>query len=181
MPIIYEDRAAISLYDAQTDESGNKRDIPADVIRDVAAALRRFQHTCEDFGVLDGSVRVVATEATRTATNRDEVMNAIKQATGRTVEMLSKEEEGRLGAIGISSSVDRLDGFCIDLGGEILQFLYISSLFDISSINVNFKAPLDTQVSYPRSNTDINCARWESSIDLRFNMSGWRIAYKPFC
>lgn len=43
--------------------------IPPDVIAEVVAALRRFRVVCEDFGVEEGRVTVLATEATRTAVN----------------------------------------------------------------------------------------------------------------
>ena len=124
MPTIYQDRSAISLYDAQF-LSGTKAQIPAAVIEDVLTALLRFRSTCQDFGVIEGNTRVVATEATRNAINRDDLLNRIAQKTGWEVQLLAKEEEGRLGAMGIASSIDELSGICMDMGGGSVQLTWV--------------------------------------------------------
>ena len=124
MPTIYQDRSGISLYDAQY-STGKKAPIPFTVIQEVLAALIRFKSSCHDFGVLDSNIRVVATEATRNATNRDDLLGTIKQKTGWTVQLLAKEEEGRLGAMGIASSVDDLKGICMDMGGGSVQLTWV--------------------------------------------------------
>ena len=124
MPTIYQDRSGISLYDAQF-STRTKVPIPFLVIQEVLAALIRFKSTCTDFGVLDSNIRVVATEATRNAINRDDLLGAIEQKTGWTVQLLAKEEEGRLGAMGIASSVDDLKGICMDMGGGSVQLTWV--------------------------------------------------------
>lgn len=124
MPTIYQDRSGISLYDAQI-SSGTKAPIPAAVIKDVLTALQRFKRICQDFGVDDSNVRVVATEATRNAINRDELLNKIGQRTGWKVQLLAKEEEGRLGAMGIASSMDYVEGICMDMGGGSVQLTWV--------------------------------------------------------
>lgn len=125
MPTIYQDRSGISLYDAQY-ATGTKAPIPSTTIQEVLAALLRFRSTCLDFGVHDSNIRVVATEATRNAANRDELLGAIEQKTGWTVQLLAKEEEGRLGAMGIASSVDDLKGICMDMGGGSVQLTWVA-------------------------------------------------------
>lgn len=125
MPTIYQDRSGISLYDAQY-ATGTKAPIPSTTIQEVLAALLRFRSTCLDFGVHDSNIRVVATEATRNAANRDELLSAIEQKTGWTVQLLAKEEEGRLGAMGIASSVDDLKGICMDMGGGSVQLTWVA-------------------------------------------------------
>ena len=124
MPVIFQDRCSISLYDAQH-SSGVTGPIPSRVIEEIVTVLQRFMRTCRDFGVADGNIRVVATEATRNAINRDVLLQQIKDKTGWTVQLLSKEEEGRLGALGIASSVDHLDGICMDMGGGSVQLTWM--------------------------------------------------------
>lgn len=124
MPTIYQDRAGISLYDAQY-SAGTKAPIPVIIIQEVLAALIRFKSTCLDFGVHDSNIRVVATEATRNAINRNDLLGAIEQKIGWTVQLLAKEEEGRLGAMGIASSVDNLRGICMDMGGGSVQLTWV--------------------------------------------------------
>ncbi|KNG80655.1 MFS transporter, partial [Aspergillus nomiae NRRL 13137] len=115
MPTVYQDRAGISLYDAQF--AGSARGpIPQDIIEQVVDRLVRFQITCEDFGVPAQNVYVLATEATRTAPNSEEFRARIKHRTGWEVRLLSKEDEGRIGALGIASSASSVAGLAMDLG-----------------------------------------------------------------
>lgn len=128
-PTIYQDRSGISLYDAQT-STGVKAPIPRNVIHEVVAALLRFKRTCQDFVVQESNIEIVATEATRTAVNRDELLGQIKESTGWDVQLLSKEEEGRLGAWGIASSANHVDGICIDMGGGSVQLTWVTTKLD---------------------------------------------------
>jgi retrograde regulation protein 2 len=80
-------------------------------------ALQRFKITCADFDVPESNIKVLATEATRTAVNSEEYRRQIKVATGWKVEMLAKEMEGRIGAMGVASSFQEVEGLVMDLGG----------------------------------------------------------------
>jgi len=125
MPALYQDRVGISLYDAQW-STGVKLPIPSSVTSDVVRALLRFKSACRDFGVRDPeNVRIVATEATRQAINSAEYRAEIEKATGWKVEMLPKEEEGRVGAMGVVSSFGSVKGLMMDLGGGSTQITWI--------------------------------------------------------
>lgn len=124
-PTIYQERCGISLYDAQN-ATGTKAPIPPSIIEKVLAALLQFKRTCEDFAVQANNVRLVATEATRNAINRDDLLRQIEQRTGWKVELLTKEEEGRLGALGIASSMGHIAGICMDMGGGSVQMTWIA-------------------------------------------------------
>ncbi|KAI4129094.1 MAG: hypothetical protein LQ338_002392 [Usnochroma carphineum] len=126
MPTIYQDRCGISLYDAQYHE-GKKIPIRQTVIDDVVAALIRFRRTCEDFQVSNRQIRAVATEATRNALNSEDFRQQIEKATGWKVEMLTKEEEGRIGALGVASSFGSIKGLVMDLGGGSVQMTWVTS------------------------------------------------------
>ena len=126
MPTIFQDRAAISLYDAQfSNPEGNRGPIPANVIEDAIARLVRFKSTCEDFGVPPRNVHLLATEATRTASNADDFISKIKEATEWNTRMLSKEDEGRIGALGVASSFSAVEGLVMDLGGGSTQITWM--------------------------------------------------------
>ena len=123
-PTIYQNRSGISLYDAQN-ATGTKVSIPSTVIEEVLAVLLQFKRTCQDFEVQANNIRLVATEATRNAINRDDLLGQIETSTGWKVELLTKQEEGRLGAMGIASSIGHIDGICMDMGGGSVQMTWI--------------------------------------------------------
>lgn len=164
LPCLFQDRAAISLFDALYAEqphegvlskdtsieveagsqaakyapldSGHptpavtppepKNAISHDTIRDVVNSLLRFKNICKDFGVPNANVRVIATEATREAPNSAEFRQAIKDATSWEVLLLSKQDEGRIGAYGVASSFHRVQGLFMDLGGGSCQVSWIT-------------------------------------------------------
>lgn len=135
LPTVYQDREGISLYDAQY-SSGSKGPIPQDVIDSVIAALRRFKTTCADFGVPEINIRILATEATRTAVNSDDYRKQIKAATGWEVDMLPKEAEGRIGAMGVASSFSSVEGIVMDLGGKSRTFPSSQSILSDTMLKV---------------------------------------------
>ncbi|KAE8324109.1 major facilitator superfamily domain-containing protein [Aspergillus sergii] len=124
MPTVYQDRAGISLYDAQF-SGGSRGPIPQDIIEQVVDRLVQFQITCYDFGVPPQNIYVLATEATRTAPNSEEFRARIKDRTGWEVRLLSKEDEGRIGALGIASSASSVAGLAMDLGGGSTQITWV--------------------------------------------------------
>lgn len=131
MPCVYKDRLGISLFDAQiNDDDGEnllKKPIPEDAITEIIRSMRRFKWICEDFGVPSNGVKVVATEATREASNSKEFTDKIFHATGWKVQLLSKEEEGVTGSYGVASSFQEVSGLFMDLGGGSTQLSWIIS------------------------------------------------------
>ena len=117
--------------------------IPKTVIEEVVTALLHFKTTCEDFGVPSNRLRIVATEATRTALNGEELLQTVQTEIGTKVEMLPKEEEGRIGALGIASSFQHIEGLLMDLGGGSVQLTWLES------DNGNIKMRHDGSVSLP--------------------------------
>jgi retrograde regulation protein 2 len=107
--------------------TGEQAPIPPTVVNDVVRAYQRFKRTCTDFGVSDDNVRVIGTEATRQAINSEDFRAQIHKATGWTVEMLPKEEEGRVGAMGVVSSFSTMKGLMMDLGGGSTQITWLDA------------------------------------------------------
>ncbi|KAJ5485732.1 hypothetical protein N7530_000032 [Penicillium desertorum] len=99
IPTVHYHRVNISLYEAQVDpDSGSRIAIPQHVIDRIVSAIVRFQIVCVEIGVPAQNIRIIATEATRTAINASAFMDAIRHKTGISVEALRKEEEGVIGA-----------------------------------------------------------------------------------
>ncbi|MCJ1381631.1 hypothetical protein MMC17_004742 [Xylographa soralifera] len=124
MPTIYQDRLCVSLYDVQY-KNGEKVPIPQEITDQVSAALVRFQNICEDFSIPRKNIRIIATEATRTAINSVEYRVTIESRTGLEVEMLPKEMEGEIGSLGVASSFSSLEGVVMDLGGGSIQLSWL--------------------------------------------------------
>ncbi|KAH8595849.1 Ppx/GppA phosphatase family-domain-containing protein [Bisporella sp. PMI_857] len=125
LPTLISYRLDVSLYDAQYDDDGNRVPIPDDIVNAIIAALLRFKIICEDLNVPEYNIRIIATEATRTAVNSVAYRKAIKLATGLTVEMLAKEEEGYVGALGVASGFSDVSGLVMDLGGGSMQITWL--------------------------------------------------------
>lgn len=124
MPTVFSERLGVSLYDAQW-KDGQRVPIPVETMQQVAKAFRRFKLVCQDFGLGHERIRVLATEATRTAPNSEHFMHQLRAATGWAVTLLAKEDEGLLGAYGIASSFAEVRGLCMDLGGGSTQLSWI--------------------------------------------------------
>ena len=73
------------------------------------------------------NIQVFATEAMRTAKNRDEMLRAIKDSSGLTVDILSPGMESLFGAMGARSGFDQVNGLFMDLGGGSVQMTYVNS------------------------------------------------------
>jgi retrograde regulation protein 2 len=128
LPTVYVYRVDISLYNEQFDPvTGRRIPIPQAVIEDVVAALLRFKIICKDLGVQENRIRILATEATRTAINSAQLRKAIEDSTGITLEILAKEDEGRIGALGIASSFSDMSGLAMDLGGGSTQITWMTT------------------------------------------------------
>ncbi|KAK5115150.1 hypothetical protein LTR85_009908 [Meristemomyces frigidus] len=136
MPTLYQHRVGISLYDAQYSAAGGRQPIDQHTIQAVVSSFQQFNSTCKDFGVLDDNITILATEATRTALNSDDFRNQIKQSTGWDVTMLPKEEEGRVGAMGVASSLPELSGLVMDLGGGSTQLSWLIKRQDAEGVSM---------------------------------------------
>ncbi|KAF8541458.1 Ppx/GppA phosphatase family-domain-containing protein [Trichophaea hybrida] len=126
MPTLFQDRAPISLYDAQFIGT-TKAPISDPVIKSIVKALVRFKHICITYGVPSDHVLVLATEATREAQNSLQFREAIEAATGWRVDLLSKADEGKTGAWGVASSLSEISGLVMDLGGGSTQLSWLVS------------------------------------------------------
>ncbi|KAL6813241.1 Ppx/GppA phosphatase family domain-containing protein [Trichoderma sp. SZMC 28013] len=128
LPTVLTYRSGISLYDSQFDpETGEQIPIPDDVIADVVTLFNRFLIVCHDMGVDKKNIHIVATEATRKALNSAQFIEVVKEKTGLSIEMLPKEIEGQIGALGIASGFTKLSGLVMDLGGGSTQITWMVS------------------------------------------------------
>ena len=69
--------------------------------------------------------------------NADQVLSAVKQATGEDINILSGEQEARCGVAGISYNFDLSDCICMDLGGGSLEITMIKDEKIINAVSLD--------------------------------------------
>ncbi|KAK6528128.1 hypothetical protein TWF281_009378 [Arthrobotrys megalospora] len=169
LPALYTDRAAISLYDAQyqystLSSSHIKSPIPDSTITAITTALLRFRTICNAYQVPESQIKLIATEATRTAPNSAEFRQAIQDAVGWPVEMLPKAEEGRVGGLGIASSFAKVEGLVMDLGGGSTQLSWmVSKHGELESAKEAVSLPFGAAALTKKLQTAINATAVEAT------------------
>ena len=129
LPCIYRERQGISLYDALHESTSDSKEFyfSSRIIDLVSKTLARFCLICAQYDVPSHQISVFATEAMRTAKNRDDMLEAIYKASNLTVDILSPAMESLFGAMGARSSYGHVDGLFMDLGGGSVQMTYVNS------------------------------------------------------
>jgi exopolyphosphatase / guanosine-5'-triphosphate,3'-diphosphate pyrophosphatase len=112
-------------------------------------ALIRFSALCKDMGVSD--VRSVATAAVRDASNGPSFIRDAMKRTGLDIDIIAGDEEARLSALGVLSSIPEADGIVADLGGGSLELVRVSG------------GKVGTRISLPIG--PLNLLAKESSVD----------------
>jgi exopolyphosphatase/guanosine-5'-triphosphate,3'-diphosphate pyrophosphatase len=80
-----------------------------------------FASFCRASGI--DQIEAVATSAIRDASNRDELLTAIRERTGLQPRVISGREEARYGWLAVANSTTIEDGFGLDIGGGSIQTL----------------------------------------------------------
>ncbi|KAF5012246.1 hypothetical protein FDECE_1705 [Fusarium decemcellulare] len=127
---IYAARAPISLFTALED-TPKGREFPEKTIKDVAKTLGRFHQLAVQHGVPQNHIIILATEATRSAANKGELLKAITDATkGLKVNILAPAVETLFGAVmGSRSGLVDVNGgaLFLDLGGGSVQMTWVDT------------------------------------------------------
>ncbi|MBI4730231.1 MAG: Ppx/GppA family phosphatase [Acidobacteria bacterium] len=88
----------------------------AEPIRRTVAAIAAYWERCRALGA--DRARIAATSAVRDAANRQEFLSAVHAATGLACDVLSGDEEARLGFLGATSELGEGAPFLVvDIGG----------------------------------------------------------------
>jgi exopolyphosphatase/guanosine-5'-triphosphate,3'-diphosphate pyrophosphatase len=98
---------------------GETGELSADGFRRTVEALRRFRAIADAMGA--DRIDVLATEATRRASNGGRLVAAIAAETGLTVRILSGAEEAQYAGLGVISGFFRPSGLIGDMGGGSLE------------------------------------------------------------
>ncbi|MFC4596922.1 Ppx/GppA family phosphatase [Cohnella hongkongensis] len=116
--------------------------LPADAVDELAEVLRHYLRICAKHGA--ERIRAVATAAIRQAANRESVIQRLRSVAGIDIELLSGEEEARIGSVAMLNSLRFGDGFVVDIGGGSTEMTLIrgrqvvsAASFPIGCVNVS--------------------------------------------
>lgn len=146
--------------------------ISPDRINAAVAALRRFRDFSESLDV--SRTVVVATEAVRRASNREEFLNRVREEVGYDPIVLSEYEEAYLVYKGVTGSMEVKNSLMIDIGGTSTELVWIkdgemmeSASFPIGTITLTEKYQLQNIVN-PKNHTAM-----EESLKEAFGSIPW--------
>ncbi len=91
--------------------------------RETLSVFGRF---CAANGIGAEDVYAVATSAIRDADNGDGFVRAAQDATGLTIEVVSAEEEARLGYVAAVNTSTMTDGAVLEIGGGSMQLIRVA-------------------------------------------------------
>ncbi len=86
-------------------------------IEKACTVLQKHLASAEGLGVAASDVNVFATAVLRNIDNSDSACQAVSDATGMRIDLLTGDDEARLGFVGCSSSIEGDKGIVIDIGG----------------------------------------------------------------
>ncbi|AQQ53865.1 Ppx/GppA family phosphatase [Planococcus lenghuensis] len=94
-------------------------------IRRLEEILQSFNEILADFAVTN--VYTTATAAVRQASNQQEIISRMEQATGLTIDVLSEEEEAYFGFLAVVHSIPAESGVTIDIGGGSTEITFFQN------------------------------------------------------
>lgn len=108
----------------------------------IAGAVRVMQEVCNDRDMLGVTAwRAATTSAAREACNGQDLVNAIRSATGIELEILTGSEEARLIALGLlASRNDGLRRTIIDIGGGSTEIIFARGAETVHAVSTNIGA-----------------------------------------
>lgn len=99
------------------------RQLQAEAIEHTAQAVARFAGEAARLGV--SPARVIATSAAREARNREDLLAAVRRASGLAVEVISGDEEARWAFLGVCTdpALRKAPLLIVEVGGGSTQFI----------------------------------------------------------
>ncbi len=99
---------------------------------ETLAVFARFCHASD---LTADDVHVFATSAIRDATNRDDFLRRVQDATGYSVEVLSPAAEAHYGYVAAVNTTTIRDGVVLDIGGGSMQLVHIRDRSEAESVS----------------------------------------------
>ncbi len=112
--------------------------LPSAEIESLGSILHHFAMLCSAHRVT--KIRAVATAAIRNARNREEIVQSLERRIGLPIEVLTGEDEARLGFLGMINTLEIEDGFLIDIGGGSTEVSLFRKRRRVHSVSFPFGA-----------------------------------------
>lgn len=132
--VVDEGKKAVRL----SERIGPDGRLPHKEILALAETLRHFKMLCNAQGAVE--IRAVATAAVRNAANSVEIADLLIKHTGMNIEVLSGQEEARLGFVGMINAMNVKNGFLIDIGGGSTELTLFRNRQVVQSVSIPFGA-----------------------------------------
>ncbi|GGH29210.1 Ppx/GppA phosphatase family protein [Paenibacillus segetis] len=139
----------------------------------IVPILSQFHHICIQYECKE--IRVAATAAIRNATNSQEIVDTLYQATGLQIEVLSGEKEAYYGFLGVVGGIEVQDGYIIDIGGGSTEITLFRNREWISSVSLPIGA-VNSQLKYggsPESWSDSDIVKLQDDIHDLLSEHQW--------
>lgn len=93
----------------------DNKEMSEEGIEVLLSVLKSFTEIAEQYKIRDSTA--IATAAIRQSSNRDKIIQRVKDEIGLKLELLSEEKEAYFGNYAVRHTMDLLDGISIDIGG----------------------------------------------------------------
>jgi exopolyphosphatase/guanosine-5'-triphosphate,3'-diphosphate pyrophosphatase len=107
--------------------------LPDEAVDELGEVLRHFCRICRKYGA--ERIRAVATAAIRQAVNRDSIIRRLYSSTGLSIEILTGEDEARIGSRAMLNSLSLTDCFVVDIGGGSTEITLIRNRKVVSAVS----------------------------------------------
>ncbi|WP_409345311.1 Ppx/GppA family phosphatase [Paenibacillus sp. MBLB4367] len=142
--VIYEetDRKAHRVVDESkeaarlSEKIGSDGVLPEKEMQSIVDTLNHFKKLCQSHRT--SKIRAVATAAIRNAKNSAAIVNYLERHTNLHIEVLSGEEEARLGFLGTMNALDVREGFLVDIGGGSTEVTLFRDRRIVNSVSFPF-------------------------------------------
>lgn len=107
-----------------------------DGIEKCISVLKEYKETLRLFNIKE--YYVIATASLRNVTNKDDILNNIKDELGLNVILLSGEEEGLYDYYGVRLTEDVTNGMIVDIGGGSTEVVFVKDGSDVYKYSIPY-------------------------------------------
>ncbi len=135
-----------------SENMGPEKTLKQAAMQRALSTLTRFLKLCRSRGVT--TVIPVTTAAVRQAANQSEFLQQVRRATGLVFRVLSGEEEGYYGFLGVNRGFAEDSGFTLDIGGGSSEVTYFVNRKLRQSVSLPFGALTLTETFFDKNSAN---------------------------